>query len=116
LGNSQKLECWSKEVHNRYTRLVKSQEWLIINVTGAFLSRFYIFKGEGIKDNYIGDCKPKACMVVEKMAWMTCFLFKEYFSFFIKFILVGISQSNHHLLILDGHGSHVTLEVIEHAS
>jgi hypothetical protein len=28
---------------------------------------------------------------------------------------MGISQSNHHLLIIEGHGSHVSLEVIKHA-
>jgi len=28
-------------------------------------------------------------------------------------ILGGISQTNHHLLILDGHGSHVTLKTIK---
>jgi hypothetical protein len=55
-------------------------------------------------------------MVVQKKTWMTCFLFKEFLSFCIKFVPNGISQSNHHLLILDGHGSNVTLEVIEHAS
>jgi hypothetical protein len=85
LGNCQKLECWPKEAHDRYTTLAKSQQWLIINVAvnvvGAFLLRFYIFKGEGIKCNYIRDCKPRACMVVQKMAWMACFLFKEFFHF-----------------------------------
>ncbi len=47
--------------------------------------------------------------------WMTTFLFKEFFSFFKKSILGGISQTNQHLLILDGHGSHVSLEAIEQA-
>jgi hypothetical protein len=49
-------------------------------------------------------------MIVQKNAQMTCFLFKEFLSFFIKLVLGGISQSNHHLFILNGHGSHVTLE------
>jgi hypothetical protein len=34
---------------------------------------------------------------------------------FKNLILGGISQSNRHLLILDGHGSHVTLEAIGQA-
>ncbi len=55
-------------------------------------------------------------MVVQKQTWMTCFMFKELFSFFMKSILGGISQFNHHLLILNGHGSHVNLEAIEKAS
>jgi hypothetical protein len=44
---------------------------------------------------------------------MKSFLFKEFLSFFKRSILGGIFPSNHHLLILDGHGSHVNLEVIE---
>jgi hypothetical protein len=44
---------------------------------------------------------------------MTTFLFKEFLCFFKKSILSGISLTNKHLLIFDGHGSHVILEVIE---
>jgi hypothetical protein len=45
--------------------------------------------------------------------WMTTFLFKKFLSFFKRSIPSGISITNRHLLILDGHGSHVTLEAIE---
>ncbi len=34
---------------------------------------------------------------------------------FKRFVLGGISQINHHLLILDGHDSHITLEAIKQA-
>jgi len=43
---------------------------------------------------------------------MTSFLFKEFLSFFKRSIPSGIFQSNQHLLILNGHGSHVTLKAI----
>ncbi len=44
------------------------------------------------------------------------FLFKEFILFFIMLVQSGISQSNHCLLILDGHGSsHVTLKTIKNA-
>jgi len=46
---------------------------------------------------------------------MTSFLLKELLTFFNKFILNGMSFTNQHLLVLDGHGSHVTLEAIKHA-
>jgi hypothetical protein len=46
---------------------------------------------------------------------MITYLFKEFFSFFKRSILGEISLTNRHLLILDGHGSHVTLEAIEQA-
>lgn len=54
-------------------------------------------------------------MVMQRNAWMTSFMFKEFLSFFKIYILGGISQSNCHLLIMDGHGSHVTLKAIEYA-
>jgi hypothetical protein len=41
------------------------------------------------------------------------FFIQRILSFFKKIVLGGISQFNHHLLIMDGHGSHVTLEAIE---
>jgi dissimilatory sulfite reductase (desulfoviridin) alpha/beta subunit len=52
-------------------------------------------------------------MAMQSKAWMTTFLLKEFLSFFKRFITNGISITNRHPLILDGHGSHVTLEAIE---
>jgi hypothetical protein len=46
---------------------------------------------------------------------MTSFFFKEFFSFFKDFVLSGIFQTNRHLLILDDHKSHVTLQTLEQA-
>ncbi len=46
---------------------------------------------------------------------MTTFFFKEFFVFFKRSIPSGISTTNRHLLILDGHGSHVTIETIKQA-
>jgi len=43
----------------------------------------------------------------------TSFLFKEFLSFFKRLVLRGISPSNRHLLVLDGHGSHISLEAIK---
>jgi len=54
-------------------------------------------------------------MAMQKKTWMITFLFKEFLSFFKRSIPSGVSFTNRHLLILDGHGSHVTLEVIKHA-
>jgi hypothetical protein len=39
--------------------------------------------------------------------------FQRVFVFFKRFIPSGMSITDRHLLILDGHGSHVTFEVIE---
>ncbi len=52
---------------------------------------------------------------MQSKAWMITYLFKDFLSFFKRLILGGISLTNRHLFILDGHGSHVTLETIEQA-
>jgi hypothetical protein len=54
-------------------------------------------------------------MAIQTKAWMTSFLFKEFVSFFKRLVLGGIFPSNHHLLILNGHGSHVSLKAIKQA-
>jgi len=53
-------------------------------------------------------------MVMHKKAWMTTYLFKQWLVFFYKFILGGGFQGNQHLLILNGHGSHITIQTLEH--
>jgi hypothetical protein len=53
-------------------------------------------------------------MARQSKAWMTTFLFTNFFSLFKRLMPSGISLTNRHLLILDGHRSHVTLEAIEH--
>lgn len=52
-------------------------------------------------------------MAMQTKTWMTNFLFKKLFCFFKKLIPCGISLNNRHLLVLNGHGSPVILEVIE---
>jgi hypothetical protein len=47
-----------------------------------------------------------------KKPWMTSFLFKEIVFFFKKIVPGKVSLINRHLLVLDGHDSHVTLEAI----
>jgi len=52
-------------------------------------------------------------MAMQKKTWLTSFLFKEFFTLFKKYVPGGVSITNQHLLILKGHGSHVTLEAIK---
>ncbi len=102
-----------------YSVIPKSREWLIVNcvvnVIGTTLPGFYIFRGERICDDYIQLYKPRTCMAMQSKAWMITSLFKKFLSFFKRYILSGISLINRHLLILDGHGSHVALEAIKQA-
>jgi hypothetical protein len=46
---------------------------------------------------------------------MASFLFKEFIYFLNFFIPSGVSFTNCHLLILDGHGNHVILKAISQA-
>jgi hypothetical protein len=54
-------------------------------------------------------------MAMQSKPWMIISLSKKILSFFKRCILNGISLTNRHLFILDGHGSHVTLEAIKQA-
>jgi hypothetical protein len=87
-----------------YNTTLRSKEWLIINcvvdVAQTSLPSWYIFRGKKFINDYIKHCKTRTCMAMQKKTQMTSFLFKE-------LIQNGISQSNHYLLILDGHVSHV---------
>jgi len=86
-----------------------------LNATIGLIPRFYNFKGERLQDDYIKLCQPKTYMAMQKKAWMSSFLLKKFLAFFNKLVLSGMSITNQHLLILDGHVNHVTLEAIEHA-
>ncbi len=66
-----------------------------------------------ICDDYVKLCKPGTCMAMQSKAWMTTSHYKKFLSFFKRFILSEIYLTNRHLLILDGHRSHVTFEAIE---
>ena len=54
-------------------------------------------------------------MGMQQNAWMTRWLFESWISHFLEYLKAGpgIDHSNRHLLILDGHNSHVTLEVVK---
>ena len=60
-------------------------------------------------------CESNAIMAMQPNAWMTKWLFESWISHFIGTLkaTTGIDESKRHLLILDGHNSHVTLEVVQ---
>ena len=57
-------------------------------------------------------------MAMQHRAWMTSYLFSSWLSHFMASVRGrgGISHENRHLLILQGHNSHVTLDVVKDAS
>jgi hypothetical protein len=105
----------SKAVHSI---IPDEREWLsvltCVNAAGEYIPHFFIFKGKRMRRNYIERCETNSTMAMQEKAWMTGRLFSSWISHFVKSLdsRGGISPTNRHLLIMDGHGSHVTLEVV----
>jgi hypothetical protein len=49
----------------------------IVNGIGITLPIFYIFQIEQMQNDYVNNCTPKSCMLVQRKTWMTLFHFKE---------------------------------------
>ena len=56
-------------------------------------------------------------MAMQPRAWMTTYLFSAWISHFIESVrrMGAVSIDQRHLLILDGHASHITLDVVQEA-
>jgi hypothetical protein len=100
----------------------KEREWLsvlvCVNAAGFHIPSFYIFRGKSFQRDYIKHCKDNASMAMQEKAWMTGHLFKSWIGHFVKNVRdygLEISPVCCHLLILDGHGSHVTMDVVKTA-
>ena len=105
----------SRSVHKV---LPNEKEWITnltyVNTAGDHIPGFYIFRGKRLRFNYVVHCEDGAAMAMQTKAWMTTTLFSHWISHFIRCLQSkgGISHERRHLLILDGHHSHVTLEVV----
>lgn len=102
-----------RRLNTIYKIIPKSREWLIINceiiVVVGVLPRFNIFRRDKLQDDYIKLFKPRIYMASQKKAWIIYFLFKGFMPFVKKSILGGVSFTNMHLLVLNGHDNHVTI-------
>jgi hypothetical protein len=87
---------------------------ICVNVSGEAIPSFYIFRGKRFWQNYIEHYELGATMAMQSQAWMTSYLFSVWISHFLKSMskLSGISPQCRHFLIVDGHNSHVTLDVV----
>ena len=107
-----------KGCRNVHAIVPDEREWLsvlaCVNAAGQHVPNFYILRGKRVMRNYIEQAKSGATMAMQPKAWMTSYLFAKWIEQFILCIKrrSSISASERHLLILDGHGSHVTLEVV----
>jgi hypothetical protein len=118
-GGSIVIACRSaRRIH---TIILDQREWfsilVCINATGSAILPFNVFKRKRFRQNYIERYEPGAMMSMQPCAWMTSYLFSAWISHFIECVqsIREISTENKHLLILDGHSSHVTLDVVQEA-
>jgi hypothetical protein len=100
----------------------KEWEWLsvlvCVNAADFHIPSFYIFRGKSFQRDYIKKCEDNASMAMHEKAWMTGHLIKSWIGHFVKNVRncgLHISPLCRHLLILDGHGSHVTMDVVKAA-
>ena len=91
----------------------RSREWIIIvfcvNATGSSILGLYSFKGKTQLKNYIQNCELGAYMDAHPHVWMTKELFINWTFHFVASVPSGLLLENRHLLILDDHGSHMTV-------
>jgi hypothetical protein len=111
-----------KGVRSVYLIIPKEGEWLSVLVcvkaTGYHIPSFYIFSGKSFQRDYIKKYEDNASMAMQPKTWMTGQLFKAWIGHFVKIVRdcgLGISSHCRHLLILDGHRSHVTTNVVKTA-
>jgi hypothetical protein len=95
----------------RMLSIISNQrEWLsvlvYVNAARRVIPSFYIFQGKRFRQNYIQHCKVGATMAMQRRAWMTAYLFIAAIQRTTR-----ILPTQRHLLILDRHNSHITLEV-----
>ena len=88
-----------------------------VNAAGHSLPNFYIFKGVRNTKIHTSLCEPEATQGLQKKGWMDTYNFScwmDHFTF-LKEKEGVLSSSMRHLIILDRHKSHVSLEVLEKA-
>ena len=98
--------------------LSSEREWLsvlsAVNANGESIPNYYIFKGIRKIKNYVALCEEGAMMGMQKKGWMDTIHFMEWMDHFIhKMENEGrFFQEQRHLLILDGHKSHISMDVL----
>jgi hypothetical protein len=97
------------------------REWMTIlvcvNAMGYSILNLYIFKSKGRKRNdYIEQCEPNAKMTFQEKGWINEKIFCEWLDHFRDHVPGGVSLERKHLLLLDGHASHINYNVVNKAT
>ncbi|KAK7478675.1 hypothetical protein BaRGS_00030060 [Batillaria attramentaria] len=81
------------------------------NAAGYFLPPMYIFPRKRMVDTLMKDAPPQAVGYANPSGWSDDGLFMMWLQHFAG--LVNCSRENRHIILLDGHHSHKTLQAIE---
>ena len=82
-----------------------------VSASGYALPPFMIYPRKRVTDNLKVGCFPGSVFHCSDNGWVICPLFIEWFEFFLR----TIPATRPVLLVLDGHASHVSIEVLEMA-
>ena len=85
-----------------------------MNSASYTMPNYYVFKGKRPRQEYIFLCEDGACIGMQENGYMDAQNFSTWMSFFITHHerRGSLGPTKRMLLILDGHKSHVTLEVL----
>jgi hypothetical protein len=107
-------------VWSMHSIIPKEREWLSvlvrINAAGYHIPSFYIFGDKTFQHDYIKQYEDNASMTMQPKAWMMGYHFKSWIGHFVKNVHdcgLGVLSTCRHLLILDSHGSNVTVDVVK---
>ena len=108
-----------KGIKGVHKTMPSEREWLsiltAINASGETIPHYYIFKGVRQLRNYVIRCEEGASQGMQKKGWMDSIRFLEWMEYFIQGTRAEEEDGprERQLIILDGHKSHITLEVLE---
>jgi hypothetical protein len=94
-----------------------NREWMTtmvcVSASGTFIPHYYIFKGTYLQQDYVKLCEPGAVMNAQEKGWITSEFFCDWLHHFKSTVPGGVNKKNKHLLILDGHSSHVSATALD---
>ena len=107
-----------KGTRSVYNIISSEREWILvliaINSAGSTMPSYYIFKEKRPRQEYISLREDGACIDMQENGYMDSSNFSIWITSFIRLHETkgNLEPTRRMLLILDGHKSHVTLEVL----
>lgn len=86
-----------------------------VSAVGQVLPPFFIFKGVRANEALLNGALPGTTYTMSASGWSNSETFLKFMDHFIKYTQAGPQATEYTLLLLDGHSSHVTKQVIDKA-